>query len=86
MTDPAAVLSEHPCRLSARCHQWLEDARSATASPGIQRLIDELHDELWALGPIDGDTAGVVRGALASVVAAIHTDRRPLLVALTPTS
>lgn len=66
------------CRLSARCHEWLEQARTTTNNPGIQRLIDDLHDDLWALGPIDDDLEDAVRGALASVAAAIDTDAATL--------
>ncbi len=64
MTDPAA-----------RYHRWLEDAREATTSPTVHRLIDELHADLHALGPFGAEVASVVRGALASVATAIELDR-----------
>lgn len=89
MTDPAAnPMLDEPTDvrwLSARCHQWLEEARSATTSPGIQRLIDDIHHDLFALGPVDGDLEPLVRAALASVTAAIDTERA-LLATLTPAS
>ena len=66
--------SEVVCRLSRRCHEWLEEARSSTNNPGIQRLIDDIHDDLYALGPIDDDLQIVVHGALQSVAAALDTD------------
>ncbi|MDH3681302.1 MAG: hypothetical protein OEV40_15285 [Acidimicrobiia bacterium] len=78
MTDPAAYPTlDAPAdvpALSARCHAWLDEARSVTNSPSIQRLIDDIHDDLFALGRIDGDFEPVVRDALGSVAAAIETE------------
>ncbi len=81
----ANASSDVECRLSERCHQWLEEARSSTSNPGIQRLIDDLHDDLYALGPIDEDLQVVVHGALQSVAAALDTDSI-LLTTLTMSS
>lgn len=85
MTDPAADPTLDVRVLSARCHDWLEEARTATTSPSIQRLIDDIHDELFALGPIDDDLEPLVRDALASVAAAIDTESA-LLATLTVSS
>jgi len=59
---------------AARYHRWLEDARDATSNPAVHRLIDEIHADLTALGPFGSEVASVVRGALASVAAAIDHD------------
>ena len=61
----------HP---AARYHHWLEEARTATTNPALHRLIDDIHADLAALGPFGNELASVVRGALASVAAAIELD------------
>ena len=60
---------------AARYHRWLEDARDATTNPAVHRLIDELHADLTALGPFGSEVASVVRGAMASVAAAIDIEQ-----------
>ncbi len=61
----------HP---ASRYHRWLEDARDATSNPAVHRLIDEIHADLTALGPFGAEVTSVVRGAMASVAAAIDVD------------
>ena len=55
-----------------RCHRWLEEAYASTDRPDVRRLIDEVMDELWALGSVDGELGELVLGALESVSAAVE--------------
>ncbi len=73
LLDEPGLTANLDCLLKARCHEWLEQARTTTDNPGIQRLINDIHDDLWAIGTIDADLEVVVRDALGSVAAAIET-------------
>lgn len=57
-----------------RCHQWLEEAYESTTNVGIRRLIDDVMDELWAIGSVDGELGEMVIGALESVASALEVD------------
>lgn len=74
MNHPAAMTSaprDLVCQLNVSCHRWLDQARSHTSSPAIQRLIDDVHADIDALGPIGADLEETVRSALESVAVAI---------------
>ena len=78
MTNPA-ITSSAPrhfvCQLNVSCHRWLDQARSHTSSPTIQRLIDDVHADIDALGPIGADLQETVHSALESVAVAIDIDQ-----------
>ena len=78
MTNPAAVTiapRDVVCQLNVSCHRWLDQARSHTSSPTIQRLIDDVHADIDALGPIGADLQETMRSALESVAVAIDIDQ-----------
>lgn len=57
-----------------RCHQWLEEAYESTTDHGIRRLIEDVMDDLWALGSVEGELGDLVIGALESVAAAMEVE------------
>ena len=78
MTNPAAMTvepREFVCQLNVSCHRWLDQARSHTSSTAIHRLIDDVHADIDAIGPIGVDLQETVRSALESVAVAIDIDQ-----------
>lgn len=57
-----------------RCHQWLEEAYESTTDQGIRRLIEDVMDDLWALGSVEGELGDLVIGALESVAVAMEVE------------
>ncbi len=57
-----------------RCHQWLEEAYESTTDQGIRRLIEDVMDDLWTLGSVEGELGDLVIGALESVAAAMEVE------------
>ena len=54
-----------------QCHRWLERMQESTTDQGVRLLIDDVRDDLWAVGSVEGELGDLVLGALASVAAAV---------------
>lgn len=63
-----------PCLDTNRYQRWLDEASRMTRNPGVLRLIEDIADDLRALGPIDHEMEEIVLGALESVASAIHVE------------
>lgn len=50
-----------------RCVDWLLSLYGATTDPVLRDLVTDVLDELREIGPVSGEFADVVLGALASV-------------------
>jgi hypothetical protein len=50
-----------------RCVDWLLSLYAQTTDPVLQDLVADVLDELREIGPVTGEFADVVLGALASV-------------------
>jgi hypothetical protein len=50
-----------------RCVDWLLSLYESTTDPVLRELVTDVLDELREIGPVTGDFAEVVLGALASV-------------------
>ena len=50
-----------------RCVDWLLSLHASTTDPALQSLAADVLDELREIGPVSGEFADVVLGALASV-------------------
>ena len=73
MTDPVTTL--HPPRFDEtadavffdRCVDWLLTLHDSTNDPVLRGLASDVLAELREIGPVTGEFADVVLGALASV-------------------
>ena len=50
-----------------RCVDWLLSLYDATSDPMLRELVTDVLDELREIGPVTGEFADVVLGALTSV-------------------
>ncbi len=50
-----------------RCVDWLLSLHESTTDPALLDLVTDVLDELREIGPVSGEFADVVLGALASV-------------------
>jgi hypothetical protein len=58
-----------------QCLRWLEQAQESTTDRGLRLLLDDVIDDLWSVGSIDGELGEMVLGALASVASALEVNQ-----------
>lgn len=62
---------------STRAYQiWLECAFERATTASTRRLIEDVLDDISAIGPIDDELDALVIGALASVESALECDEQ----------